>query len=218
MNDKKIRIDRDKCTGCGLCVPDCPAGALRIVNGKAELSESSVCDGLGACIGKCPNGALSLEGSVKTPVPEGGFSEHGCPGTSRQQPARGKPPAWQWPIQLKLISPGAGCFAVTRLLIAADCVPFVWKKFHEEYPEKTGMAVFCPKLDRSSDEYVEKLSDIIKNNPVKEVHVLRMQVPCCGGATAIGVRAVEAAGKDTDIREIIVSLDGSKLGEMKVKV
>ncbi|MFC1643809.1 ATP-binding protein [Candidatus Omnitrophota bacterium] len=56
-----IKIDEKKCDGCGLCIPNCPEGALRIIDGKARLISDLFCDGLGACIGHCPKGAITIE-------------------------------------------------------------------------------------------------------------------------------------------------------------
>jgi NAD-dependent dihydropyrimidine dehydrogenase PreA subunit len=56
-----IKIDEDKCNGCGLCIPNCPEGAIQIIDGKARLVSDLMCDGLGACLGHCPEGAISQE-------------------------------------------------------------------------------------------------------------------------------------------------------------
>jgi ferredoxin len=57
---KIIEIDEKKCNGCGACIPDCPEGAIQIIDGKARLISDIFCDGLGACIGNCPRGAIEI--------------------------------------------------------------------------------------------------------------------------------------------------------------
>jgi NAD-dependent dihydropyrimidine dehydrogenase PreA subunit len=61
MKRKIIKIDEEKCNGCGLCIPNCAEQAIKIIDGKARLMDDAVCDGLGACLGECPEGALTLE-------------------------------------------------------------------------------------------------------------------------------------------------------------
>jgi NAD-dependent dihydropyrimidine dehydrogenase PreA subunit len=76
MQREIITIDEEKCTGCGLCVPGCPEGALQIIDGKARLVSDLMCDGLGACIGECPEGAISIEKREAEPYDEAKVMEN----------------------------------------------------------------------------------------------------------------------------------------------
>ncbi len=275
MKRKIIRIDEEKCTGCGLCVPDCPEGAIQIIDGKARLVSDLFCDGLGACLGSCPEGAIETEEREAEPYDErrvmenivkAGEStvkahldhlrEHGqekylqeaieylretgrdipepgeksacsagvCPGMasadlrsgeeSRAEPsaAGSRSELIQWPLQLKLLNPSAECFRESDLLVSADCVPFAAADFHSRFLRSRPVVVFCPKLDDSYEEYADKLAAIIRENNVRSVTVLRMQVPCCRGAFTIAEEALRRAGRD-DIKakEIVISLKGEIL-------
>lgn len=289
MKRNIITICKEKCNGCGLCIPNCPEGALQIIDGKAHLISDLFCDGLGACIGTCPEGAITIEEREAEPyderkvmenVVEGGpnvikahlkhlenhgqqefydqaigyLTEHGiavpedtvarqettpssggcpglkmlfrqkkagvCPGTqaidrteekaTSKEKEQGKRPSAlrQWPVQLHLLNPRAPYFNNADLLIAADCVAFTLNGFHEQYLEDKTLMIFCPKLDNSHEQYVEKLSEILTQNTVRSITVVRMEVPCCGGTRAIVDAALQNTGKAISLKEVIVSLSG----------
>lgn len=275
MKRRIIKIDDEKCTGCGNCIPDCPEGALQLIDGKARLISDLFCDGLGACIGSCPEGAISVEEREAEPYDEKKvmknivkagantikahlkhLDDHGeidylnqaaeylkdngidipeykensacesgfCPG-SKMIDMRGAPMdesnmgrnikmssrLRQWPVQLALVNPHAPYFNDVDLLIAADCVPFVSANFHSEFLLGKSLVVFCPKLDGDIERYIEKLSIIIRDNDVKSITTVRMQVPCCGGTTMIAKKAIEKSGKQIEIKEHIMSLQGELL-------
>jgi len=274
MKRKIIKIDEEKCNGCGECIPNCPEGALQIIDGKARLISDLFCDGLGACIGECPIGAISVEereaepyneAKVMVNVVKGGpnvikahlkhLKDHNeteyynqaieylkennievpeikektipfaCPGMKLVDNRKKipQPPLEkgdldsneersselrQWPTQLHLLNPQASYFQDADLLVAADCVPFTLNGFHEKYLRGKTLLHFCPKLDNSYEEYVEKLVQIFTLNNIKSITLLRMEVPCCGGTTATVKAALEKAGKNISINDIIISLDG----------
>ncbi|MCK5851710.1 hypothetical protein KAH27_01665, partial [bacterium] len=114
----------------------------------------------------------------------------------------------QWPTQLHLLNPQASYFQNADLLVAADCVPFTLNNFHGQYLKGKTLLHFCPKLDNSYEEYVEKLVQIFTLNNIKSITLLRMEVPCCGGTSATVNAALEKAGKNIPINDIIISLDG----------
>lgn len=231
-----IRIDDEKCNGCGLCVPSCAEGALQIVNGKARLVADKLCDGLGACLGDCPQGALIVEEREADAFDEEAVHAHleamkqeeekpqsfgcGCPGTMARTLApkkaatpvseRGESPSElaQWPVQLKLVNPSAAYFKNADLLVAADCVPFAYADFHKNMLAGRAVAIGCPKLDDAMS-YVEKLAEIIRVNNLKSITVAHMEVPCCSGLISIVREAVKRSGVSVPVESVRIALDGT---------
>lgn len=228
-----IKIDEEKCNGCGHCIKACVEGALKIVNGKARLVSEVYCDGLGACIGSCPQDAITIE---KREVPE--FDEKAtqeylkkvdadknnlpeqefiCPGLMSKtltpdesedgRMVDGGSQLRQWPVQLKLVSPNAPYFNNADFMLVADCVGFAMGDFHEKLLRGKAIAVACPKLDETGG-YIEKLAEIIKANDLKSFSVVRMEVPCCGGLLRLAQMAVQQADSHLAVREVVISLDG----------
>lgn len=300
MKRKIISIDDTKCTGCGQCIPDCPEGALQLIDGKARLVSDLFCDGLGACIGTCPEGAISIiereaepyderkvmavivkqgipvikahlehltghgetalyneaieyliENSIpipdhkppamKKPVPFGTRSGRdtpaavchagphepnpfaGCPGvaarnipkeethTGHQQPVPGTSGSElrQWPVQLALLNPAASYFKNADLLISADCAPFAFGGFHQEFLKGRILIIFCPKLDTDIEGYISKLAAIFSLHAIKSITILRMEVPCCGGVRYVVEKAMEKSRKTIPIEEKTVTINGT---------
>jgi NAD-dependent dihydropyrimidine dehydrogenase PreA subunit len=224
-----VRIDEQKCNGCGLCVKACAEGAIQIIDGKAKLVSEIYCDGLGACLGHCPQGAISIEQREVPAFDEQATHQHlqglktapetppsGCPGMKMMHRKPQQPPAdagpipsqlGQWPVQLKLLSPIAPCFHQADLMLVADCVPFAMGDFHPSLLKGHTIAVGCPKLD-DRQYYVEKVSQILQMNDIRSLTVVRMEVPCCSGLTQIARMAAANSGKPMPFEEIIISLDG----------
>ncbi|NLC51708.1 MAG: 4Fe-4S binding protein, partial [Firmicutes bacterium] len=204
-----IKIDEEKCNGCGLCVPACAEGAIQIIDGKAKLVGENLCDGLGACLGDCPQGAITLEEREAEPFDKKAVAEHldklkqkdternlpcGCPGSAVQQfnilgetakegiaqkkKADSSSRLQQWPVQLSLVPLKAPFFKDNRIFICADCVPFAFADFHEQFLNRGGLVVGCPKLD-DAQSYLTKLTKMIKENTIKEINIAIMEVPCC---------------------------------------
>ena len=223
---KIITIDEHKCNGCALCMPNCPEGAIQIIDQKARLISDLFCDGLGACIGHCPQGAITIEEREAAAYDEAGQHRGniagGCPG-SRSIDLR-KPPAaktafvsqsqeselGQWPVQLRLVPVEAPYFADAHLLIAADCVPFAYADFHRDLLKGKILIVGCPKLDDLS-LYREKLEQIFKSNNIKSVTYAHMQVPCCLGLLSIINEAITSAGKKIPFADITITIKGKKV-------
>lgn len=224
-----VKIDEEKCNGCGLCVPACAEGAIQIINGKAKLIADNLCDGLGACLGDCPQDAISIEQreanefdeqaviasqpAVKAPVHGGG-----CPSAQAQKltlPSKsviaetesGPSRLGNWPVQLKLVPPTAPFLAEADLLLAADCVPFAYPDFHQNYLAGKTLLIGCPKLD-DVDAYVEKLTAILSKNDIKSLTVLHMEVPCCTGLLSLARQALAASGKKLPFESVIIGIKG----------
>ncbi len=279
MKRKIIKIDQEKCTGCGLCVPDCPEGALQIIDGKARLVSDLFCDGLGACIGKCPEGAIAVEEREAEPyderkvmdniIPQGAnvikaHLEHlaahgesgllkqaqdylaekgiaapvtgnkkvfGCPGAAARDMRKSHdheesvqegesevgaagsdsvPRSYlqNWPVQLQLLNPNAPYLENADLLVAADCVPFAFANFHKRFLQGKIMLTFCPKLDKTIEQYIEKLAVIFKEKKIRSVSVVHMEVPCCSGTMAIVEEALKRARRIIPIKEYTISIAG----------
>ena len=276
---KIITIDEEKCTGCGECIPNCPEGALQIIDGKARLVSDLFCDGLGACIGHCPEEAITIEEreaeayderkvmenivpqgpntirahlehlkghgaedyhreaveflkdhNVALPeeAPAGGKLPCGCPGSrvmdfsdkeeaacakeAEETPAAGSRPSRlrQWPVQLMLVPPAAPYLKDADLVIAADCVPFAYADFHEDFLKGRALLVGCPKLD-DVEFYEKKLTTIFEQNNIRSVTCVHMEVPCCFGLVKIVKSAIEASGKVVPFVDVTVGVKGGIL-------
>lgn len=230
-----IQIDEEKCNGCGACAEACHEGAIGMVNGKATLLRDDYCDGLGDCLPTCPTGAISFvereaaaydEKAVQENMRKKGKSNHaavphtGCPGSRMQriQHSQETTPSarvqtesqlGQWPCQIKLAPTNAPYFDGTKLLIAADCSAYAYARMHEDFMRGKITIIGCPKLD--SIDYSEKLTQIIQNNNIQSVTVVRMEVPCCGGLELATKKALQASGKFIPWQIVTISLGGKIL-------
>lgn len=228
MIRKIIKIDEEKCIGCGACAAACHEGAIEMIDGKAKLTREDYCDGLGDCLPACPADAISFEEREAPAYNEaavlaskqGKSAETlpcGCPGTQsrtirRADTENGNPAAFaasqlrQWPVQIKLVPVNAPYFEDANLLVAADCTAYAYGNFHNEFIRNHITLIGCPKLDEG--DYAEKLTQIIADNRIKSVTVVRMEVPCCGGIEHAVKRALQASGKFIPWRVVTVSTDG----------
>ena len=224
MKRRIIRIDRDKCSGCGACAEACHEDAIRMVDGKAALTREDYCDGLGDCLPACPAEAITIEereaaaydaDAVRRAKAErkGGCAgsrpvtfesrEHapaaeGCPGELRH-----------WPIQIKLAPVNAPYFDGADLLVAADCTAYAYGAFHRDFIRGKAVLVGCTKLD--GVDYTEKLGEIFRRNEIRSVTVTRMEVPCCGGMEYAVKRALEESEKDIPLQVVTISPRGEIL-------
>lgn len=227
MLRKIIKIDEEKCNGCGACATACHEGAIELINGKAKLTREDYCDGLGDCLPACPTNAITFEEREAPAYDEAAVlaAKHkkqgalpcGCPGTQAKQLTRNNDMCdvsapvinselMQWPVQIKLLPPRAPYFEGANLLIAADCTAYAYGNFHKEFIRNHITLIGCPKLDEG--DYAEKLTEIIKYNNIKSVTIVRMQVPCCGGIEYAAKKALQASGKFIPWRVVIISTDG----------
>jgi ferredoxin len=197
---KILKIDEAKCNGCGLCIPDCREGAIKIIDGKARIDDSR-CDGLGACLGRCPQGAITIsEHEVRPSQP------CGCPGAAVKEFHSKGSQLRQWPVQLRLVPAQAPYLNGSDLLICADCVPFACADFHSKFLRGKVLLVACPKLD-DPQVYKEKLDQIIAQNDFKSIVYARMEVPCCAGLVNVIKQALIDNGKpEIPFREEIISI------------
>ncbi len=228
MLRKIIKIDEEKCIGCGLCADACHEGAIEMVDGKAKLTREDYCDGLGDCLPACPVDAISFEEREapaydEAAVKEAQAKKHaaklpcGCPGPQSKaikRDASAVPSACstmtsqlqQWPVQIKLVPVNAPCFDGANLLIAADCTAYAYANFHNEFIRNRITLIGCPKLDEG--DYAEKLTAIIADNNIRSVTIVRMEVPCCGGIENAAKRALQQGGKFIPWRVVTVTTDG----------
>lgn len=117
----------------------------------------------------------------------------------------------QWPCQIKLAPVKAPYFQGAKLLIAADCTAYAYARFHEKFMRGKVTLVGCPKLD--SVDYAEKLTEIIRENDIKSVTVVRMEVPCCGGLELAAKKALQQSGKFIPWQVVTVTVDGRLVEE-----
>ena len=228
MQRKIIHIDQDKCNGCGACADACHEGAIAVINGKARLMRDDFCDGLGDCLPACPAGAITFTEREAVPYNEQAVLAHKqkeissavsphalCPGArvktlSPSAPAENASAPQsrlsQWPVQIKLVPVNAPFFNSADLLIAADCTAYAYAAFHEKFIKSHITLVGCPKLD--SVDYSEKLTEIIANNNIQSVTVVRMEVPCCGGLEHAAKTALQNSGKFIPWQVVTISTDG----------
>lgn len=194
-----INIDEEKCNGCGACVSACHEEAIKLVDGKAKLMRDDYCDGLGDCLPTCPAGAITFVEREAAAYDEQAVLENKSKNTGLSN----------WPVQIKLVPVNAPYYDGAKLLVAADCTAYAYKKLHEEFMKGKVTVIGCPKLD--SIDYSEKLAEIIKNNDIKEITVIRMQVPCCGGIEYAVKKALKDSGKDISCEVVTISTAGKIL-------
>ena len=238
MIRKIIRIDKEKCNGCGAWADACHEGAIDIIHGKAELVREHFCDGLGDCLPECPTGAISFEEREAPEYDEKAVKEAqkkilaknqtmathvGCPGSKSMQIQRKETSETKklssnadqvsslqnWPVQIKLAPVNAPYFNDAKLLIAADCTAYAYASFHQDFIRNKITLIGCPKLDQV--DYSEKLTAIIQNNNIQSVTIVRMEVPCCGGLEMAAKKALQNSGKFIPWQVVTISIDGKIL-------
>ncbi len=223
MKRKIIRIDEKKCNGCGACAAACHEGAIEMIDGKAELTREDYCDGLGDCLPACPTGAITFEEREAPAYDEEAVKKSkeklpcSCPGIDTKTIQRSvnnfrsanisvSSQLRQWPVQIKLVPANAPYFHNANLLIAADCTAYAYGNFHEEFIKNRIALIGCPKLDEG--DYTDKLTQILKNNDIRTLTIVRMEVPCCGGIENAAKNALKRSGKFIPWRVVTVTTDG----------
>ena len=240
---KIIRIDEEKCDGCGICADACHEGAIQIIDGKARLVKESYCDGLGDCIGPCPQDAITIEERFADEYDEAAVQKHleeqasssapakpvvcACPGSAVRKLSHPAEPMGTavsgdihshlstWPVQITLVPPNAPFLRDSDLLIAADCVPFAFPDFHNRFIKGRVALVGCPKLD-DAGYYTDKFTEIFKMNEIKSITVVYMEVPCCGGLVQVVHKALIQSGKQIPLSFLKIGIKGDILDEMNL--
>ena len=236
---KIIEIDDELCNGCGECIPSCAEGALEIVDGKARMIAEKYCDGLGACLGDCPQGALRVIEREADDFDEEAVEEllkknkakvkpvaAGCPSAKLQvfgdqtpcqtanQPLSNAGPGQSalahWPVQIRLIPPTASFLHISDLLVAADCTAVAYPDFHRDFLQGKAVMMGCPKFDDQAG-YIQKFKEVFETAELKSITLLIMEVPCCGTMRGIIAEALKQSGKDIEVKEAVISVNGELL-------
>lgn len=233
---KIVKIDEDKCNGCGACVIACAEGALKIIDGKAKLVSENYCDGLGNCL-DCPQGAITIEEREAEEYDEAAVEQHrhgeevgeklpcGCPsasvtrfereiaaetGVAERPKAAIRSRLGHWPVQLALVPPTAPFLKGADLVLAAHCVPFAYAGFHQDFlGDNTALLVACPKLD-DFQAHQKKLNEILRQSGIRSLTVLHMEVPCCSGLVHMAKQAILTSGNVIPFRDITISIQGER--------
>jgi NAD-dependent dihydropyrimidine dehydrogenase PreA subunit len=234
---KIVKIDEERCDGCGACVISCAEGALQIIDGKAKLISETYCDGLGACLGKCPRDAITVEEREAEEFNEAAVAENlSAEKVAEERPfaclsagvkqferkaATSAPPVLvrdagaesrltHWPVQLALVPSTAPFLRVADLVLSADCVPFAYAGFHRDFlGGNTALLVACPKLDDFA-AHQKKLTEILKQSGIKSLTVVHMEVPCCSGLVHMAKQAILASGNVVPFRDITIGVQGER--------
>ena len=221
-----VKIDEEKCDGCGSCAIACVEGALRIIDGKAKLLSETYCDGLGACLGECPQGAITVEERLAEDFNEAEIEKHEhetqpptfeCQGAASQEFQRPEKSSEEhkiensrlrhWPVQLTLIAPSAPFLENADILLVADCVPFAYAAFHQDFINEHTVLVACPKLD-DFRAHLAHLTQILKIAHPKSLTIVHMEVPCCSGLVFMAKQAIKESGIDLPLNEVMISVKG----------
>jgi Fe-S-cluster-containing hydrogenase component 2 len=234
---KIIEIDEEKCDGCGMCVPACAEGSLKVVDGKARVISENLCDGLGACLGECPQGALHIVERVAEEFDEEAVEKHlavvgpapaapaSCPsaGIRLFAPAEAcreaNRPAGldasvsalsHWPVQIRLVPPHAPFLKNADLLVLADCAAVAVANLHEAFLRGRVVLMGCPKFD-DVDDYVARFTEIFSTAGIRSITILYMEVPCCGGLPWIIEKALKASGRDIPLEAVRIACTGGRV-------
>ena len=208
--DGKAKLVSDKfCDGLGACLGHCPQDAITVIERKADDFDEKAVE-------------LHLhkkKEATPEPKPQPAPLFTGCPSSrpmhfkvqeSRDEIGAVTPSISmlsQWPVQLKLVPVNAPYFQDADLLVAADCVPFAYPNFHQDFLKGKAVVVGCPKLD-DIQYYKEKLTEIFRTNSIKSITVPYMEVPCCFGLVKATEDAMAASGKKIPLKKIKISIRG----------
>ena len=218
--DGKAKLMRENfCDGFGDCLPNCPTGAITFEEREAPAYDEAAVKKAQELKKMEEMKHMHHEGVPKhaDESSSGAFGRR-CPGSRMMQFEQkesentpvtvGKPISRlaQWPCQIKLVPTQAPFFDGAKLLIAADCTAYAYASMHEDFMKGKITLIGCPKLD--AVDYSEKLTEIIANNDIKSVTIVRMEVPCCGGLQRAAETALKNSGKFIPWQVVTISRDG----------
>jgi NAD-dependent dihydropyrimidine dehydrogenase PreA subunit len=220
--DGKAKLIGDVlCDGLGACLGHCPEDAIHVIERDAEEFDEIEVE---KRMGKMDNKQIEVNVNKAPEQHMHGHHHHqggGCPG-SRMREFSNKPDSGndvkvssklrQWPVQLTLVGPNAPYFKNADLLITADCVPFAYANYHNDFLKDKAVVVGCPKLD-DVESYVKKLTDIIAANDLESITVLKMEVPCCGGIASAAKAARDNSGIEIPIKVVTIGIEGEIMGK-----
>jgi len=199
---KIVKIDEEKCNGCGVCIIACAEGALEIIDGKARLVSEQY------CLKEKESEETLACGCSSTTVTT--FDKQSGEASSAAETPLGTVPSrlGHWPVQLTLVPPNAPFLKDADLILAADCVPFAYAGFHQDFlGEDRALLVACPKLD-DFQAHQKKLNEVLRVSDIKSLTVVHMEVPCCSGLVHMAKQAIIASGKDIPFADITISARG----------
>ena len=219
--DGKAKLVRENfCDGFGDCLPSCPAGAITFEEREAPAYDETA---VKESQRKKMESVTSESETDRVREMAQHTAGQGCPGSrfmqlhgSDEKTGENEVPVFQgtrplsrlnqWPCQIKLLPAKAPFFEGAKLLIAADCTAYAYANMHEDFMKGKITLIGCPKLD--AVDYSGKLTDIIRENDIKSVTIVRMEVPCCGGLQRAAENALKNSGKFIPWQVITISRDG----------
>ncbi|WGI16919.1 4Fe-4S binding protein [Methanonatronarchaeum sp. AMET-Sl] len=234
--DGKARlINESFCDGLGACLQECPKNAIKIQKKEVEpYNEEKVIEKMveqGPEVLKAHLQHLSNHGQTKLletaidhlktlgvqppkiKINEDLKPEIGCPGTkiqtNKQKISRKEVGSGQWPLQLSLVPVKAPYLDTDHLVFVADCVPPTYPNLHKEIIKGQPIVLGCPKLD-DQQKYINKLTQILENNPIQKITSLHMEVPCCHGVNQIIEKAIKKTDREIETNEIVISIEGDR--------
>ena len=225
IDGKAKLIDEKFCDGLGACLGECPMDAISVVDQLAdEFDEALVEEYLAeqkahhhaeedtlAC--GCPSSTVTQFedlGAVPGGCPGSRMAAFGAATTAAAPGARQVSTLAHWPVQMTLVPPTAPFLQGTDLALTADCVPFTYANFHEDFIKDHSLIIACPKLD-DAQAHLEKLTAILTASDIKSLSVIHMEVPCCSGLVHMARQAIAASGKDIPLREVTIGIRGEVL-------
>jgi len=221
IKDGKARLIKESyCDGLGACLSGCPQGAVRVIERKADEFDPEAVEGhlerqklaeqkqaerkefTAACA--CPSARIEsfAEGPLSQKEP------------ALEQSDASRSELSHWPIQIRLVPPGAPFLKGAHLLVVSDCAPVAYPDFHRKFVRGKAVLLGCPKFD-NAQEYVKKFAEIFRTDDIRSVTVIDMEVPCCSALPVIVRKGMQEAGKAIPIEEVVVSVRGEILRRNK---